>query len=185
MKQTRFICLILFLGVSNGKCEDNICPKSDIPANCCSGYRIINNTCTGCVGFYGINCSIPCPVGHYGVKCELRCNCTEKEECNPYVGCLHIMYIHGGQPNWCNIWLSFSTRQGNFRAWDGEITTSSLEYVKQSVTEIDQNCFMATLDRSPAQARIQPRGIAHSHTSTQTELMSALITELMSLRKTN
>ncbi|XP_062586836.1 multiple epidermal growth factor-like domains protein 10 [Saccostrea cucullata] len=92
MEQTRFICLILFLEVSYGKRNDSsICSTSDNPEKCCSGNRIINGNCTECVGFIGENCVTPCPVNYYGVQCDSECNCTEEEECNPYVGCLHTM----------------------------------------------------------------------------------------------
>ncbi|XP_062586835.1 N-acetylglucosamine-1-phosphodiester alpha-N-acetylglucosaminidase-like isoform X2 [Saccostrea cucullata] len=93
MEQIKFICLILFLGVSYGKQNNSsVCPTFDNPEQCCSGSRIINRTCTECVGFFGPNSVTPCPVNFYGVKCDSECNCTEEEECNPYVGCLNVMY---------------------------------------------------------------------------------------------
>ncbi|XP_062601730.1 uncharacterized protein LOC134263411 isoform X1 [Saccostrea cucullata] len=91
MEQARFICLILFLGVSYGKQNgSSLCPTKNNREKCCSGYRMINKTCTECIGFFGEDCMSPCPLNFYGVNCDSECNCTEGEKCNPYVGCLHI-----------------------------------------------------------------------------------------------
>ncbi|XP_062601733.1 multiple epidermal growth factor-like domains protein 11 isoform X4 [Saccostrea cucullata] len=93
MEQARFICLILFLGVSYGKQNgSSLCPTKNNREKCCSGYRMINKTCTECIGFFGEDCMSPCPLNFYGVNCDSECNCTEGEKCNPYVGCLHITF---------------------------------------------------------------------------------------------
>lgn len=71
------------------RCEELkiICPSEDHPDKCCAGYRKINGSCTACIGFFGQNCEEPCPSSNFGPKCSGLCNCTENEECNPFVGC--------------------------------------------------------------------------------------------------
>lgn len=87
VKVASCLCFISLFWIM--RCEElkNKCPSDVNPDKCCSGFRKINGSCTACIGFMDENCETPCPSSRFGPMCSNLCNCTEDQECNPYVGC--------------------------------------------------------------------------------------------------
>nr|XP_034321099.1 protein draper-like [Crassostrea gigas] len=86
-----YLCLVVIFAftivISRGQ-QDCVIEMSTNSTRCCTGFRLINRTCTECIGYFGENCSAPCPPGFYGPRCKTRCNCSVKDICNQFVGCI-------------------------------------------------------------------------------------------------
>lgn len=75
--------LSLYVSNINGGCHVN-----DWPHSCQANFRIGPQRCEPCEsGSYGCNCSEPCPYGTYGQGCYHVCDCSDKQLCDPVVGC--------------------------------------------------------------------------------------------------